>query len=140
MLYRSAEYHRALVPDVLQPSIHNKAVALRHIDLAFQIPDVVLHAIKPHLGQVNVGVDTNAANRYQFTNLYCCLDVQLMGGVFEDVQDHLAVVCTLRRRGQPQGEGRLKVGQNLLVCIGRGVMGFIHDQIVKGIIPELIQM
>ena len=45
MAHGCTENHRALIPDVVEPCIHDEPVPLRHKDAAFQIPDVVLHAV-----------------------------------------------------------------------------------------------
>ena len=111
------EDDRPLVLYILEQGVHDEPVALRHIDLALQVPDVVLDAVEPHFGQIDIGVDADAPHRHQLADLYGGLDVQFVGGVLEDVQDVL-VVGPLRRGGQAQGEFRREVGQDLLICIG----------------------
>lgn len=78
VLDRGAEDDGPLVLYILEPGIYNKLIALRHIDLALQIPDVVLNAVEPHFGQVDVGVDADAAHRHQLTDFHSGLDVQLV--------------------------------------------------------------
>lgn len=68
MLDRRAEHDGTLVPHILEPCVHDEAVALRHIDLALQIADVILNAIEAHFCQINIGVDTNAAQRCRRQN------------------------------------------------------------------------
>ena len=134
-----AEDNGPLVPHILEPSVHNELIALRHIDLALQIPDVVLDTVEPYLGQVDVGVDADAPHRNQLADLHGGLDIQLVGGVLEDVQDVL-VVGPLRCSGQAQGKFRREVGQNLLICIGGGVVGLIHDNVAEVIRREPLQI
>ena len=117
VLDRGAEDDGPLVLYILEPGIYNKLIALRHIDLALQIPDVVLNAVEPHFGQVDVGVDADAPYRHQLADFHGGLDIQLVGGVLKNVQDIL-IVCPFRRSGQAQGKFRCEVGQNPLVCIG----------------------
>ena len=136
---RSTEDNSPLVLHILQPGVHNELVALRHIDLALQIPDVVLDAVVSHLGQVDVGMDADAPHRHQLADLHSGLNVQLVGGVLEDIQNVL-VVGPLRRSGQSQGKFRRKVGQHLLVCIGGGMMSFVHNDVTKVIRPEPLQV
>ena len=124
---------------ILEPGVHDELVPLRHIDFALQIPDVVLDAVEPNLGQVNVGVDADAPHRHQLADLHGGLDIQFVGGVLEDVQDVL-VVSPLRCGGQAQSEFRREVGQNLLVCIGGGVVGLIHDDVAEVIRLEPLQV
>ena len=138
MLYGGAEHHGTLVPDILQPGIHNQPVAFRNIDFAFQIPNVVLNAVKAHFGQINVGVDADAAHRHQFPDFYSGLDIQLVCCVLENVQNHLVVIGAFRCGGQPQSKGGLEIRQHLLICISGGVVGLIHNEIIKSAISELI--
>ena len=133
------EDDRPLVFHILEPGVHDQLVALRHIDLALQIPDVVLDAVKPHFGQVDVGVDADAPHRHQFADLHGGLDVQLVGGILEDIQD-VFVVGPLRRGGQAQGKFGREVGQDLLVCIGGGVVGLVHDDVAEVIGLEPLQI
>ena len=84
-------------------------------------------------------MDADAANRNQRADLYGGLDIQLVGGILEDLQD-IYVVRPLRRGGEPQRELRLEIGQNLLICICGGVVRLVDDQIVKSVLPELIQI
>ena len=134
-----AEDDRPLVLHVLEPGIHDELVPLRHIDFALQISDVVLDAVEPHFGQVDVGVDADAPHRHQLADLHGGLDVQLVGGVFENIQDVL-VVGPLRCGGQAQGKFRREVGQDLLVCIGGGVVGLVHDDVAEVIRLEPLQV
>ena len=60
--------------------------------------------------------------------------------IFEDIQNYLVIVGTLRRGSQSQRERRLEVGQHLLVCIRRSMVGFIHDEVIKGIVFESVQV
>ena len=135
----SAEHHRPLVPDILQPGFHDQFIPLRNIDLALQIPDVVLDTVEAHLGQVDVGVDTNAPHRHQLADLHGGLDVQLVGGVLENIQNTL-VIRPFRSGRQTQRKAGLEIGQHLLVCISRRVVGLVHDEIVKIVILEVLQM
>ena len=107
--------------------------------LALQIPDVVLDTVEPHLGQVYIGVDADAPHRHQFTDLHSDLDVQFVGGVLEDIQDVL-VIGPLRCGSQAQGEFRREVGQDLLVCIGGGVVGLVHNDVAEVIRLEPLQV
>ena len=134
-----AEDHSPLVLYILEPGIHNELVALRHIDLALQIPDVVLDTVEPYLGQVDVGVDADAPHRNQLADLHGGLDIQLVGGVLEDVQDVL-VVGPLRCGGQTKSKFRREVGQDLLICIGGGVVGLVHDDVAEVIRFEPLQI
>ena len=134
-----AEDDRPLVLHILEPGVHDELVSLRHVDLALQIPDVVLDAVEPHLGQVNVGVDADTPHRHQRTDLHSSLDVHLVGGILEDVQD-VFVVSSFRCGGQAQGKFRRKVRQNLLVCIGGGMVGLVHDDVAEVIRLEPFQI
>ena len=84
-------------------------------------------------------MDADTPHRHQLTNLHGGLDVQLVSGVLEDVQDVL-VVGPLRRGGQAQGKFRRKVGQDLLVCIGGGVVGLVYDDVSEVIGLEPLQV
>ena len=79
-------------------------------------------------------------HRHQLTDFYSCLDIQLMGCIFEDIQNHLVIVGALRRSSQSQSKGRFEVGQHLLVCVCRSMVGFIHDEVIKGIVFKSIQV
>ena len=83
VLDRGAEDDGPLVLYILEPGVYNELVALRHIDFALQIPDVVLDAVETNLGQVNIRVDADAPHRHQFADLHNGLDVQLVGGILE---------------------------------------------------------
>ena len=78
-----AEDDCPLVLYILEPGVYNELVALRHIDFALQIPDVVLDAVETNLGQVDVGVDADTPHRHQFADFHGGLDVQLVGGILE---------------------------------------------------------
>ena len=96
VLHRGTENHGAFVAHILEPCIHNQAISLRNINLTLQIADVILDAIKPNFGQVDIGMDSNTPNGHQFTNLHSGLDIQLMGRILKDVQDCLIVIGSLR--------------------------------------------
>lgn len=139
MLHGGAEHDGALVLHIVQPGIHNELVALGHADFHVQIADVVLDAVEAHLSHVDVGMDSDATDRYQGPNLHGRLNVQLVRRILEDLQD-VDVIRTFRRSGQPKGELRLEIGQNLLICICGCVMGLVDDQVIIVILPELIQI
>ena len=134
-----AEDDRPLVAHELQPGIHNQLVALRHEDLALQVPDVVLHAVEAHLGQVDVGVDTNAAHRHQLADFHGGLDVQAVRCIFEYFQ-YILIVGALRRGGQAKGKARGEVRQHLLIGLGGSVMGFVDNEIVEGVRQKAVQV
>ena len=139
MLDRGAEDDRPLVLHVLKPGVHDELVPLGHIDFALQIPDVVLDAVEPNLGQIDVGVDADTPHRHQLADLHGDLNVQLVGCILENVQDIL-VVSPLRRGGQTQGKFRCKIGQDPLICIGGGVVCLIHDDVAEVIWLEPFQV
>ena len=85
-----------LILHVLEPGVHDELVPLRYIDLALQIPDVVLDAVEPNLGQIDVGVDADTPHWHQLANLHGGLDVQLVSSILENIQDVL-VIGPLRR-------------------------------------------
>ena len=130
-----AEDHRPFILDVPEPGVHNEAVPLRDVDLALKVSDVVADTVEPHLGQVDVGVDSDTPHRHQLSQLHSGFQVQAVGGVLEGVQNALPV-APLRCGSEPQGKGGLEESQDLLVCIRRRVVCLVHDEVVKGILPE----
>ena len=136
---RGTEDNRPLVLNILEPGVHDQLVSLRHIDLALQIPDVILDAVEAHLGQVDIRVDADTPHRHQFADFHGGLDVQLVGGVFENIQDVL-VVGPLRCGGQTKSKFRREVGQDLLICIGGGMVGLVHDDVAEVIRFEPLQV
>ena len=140
MFHGGAEHDRAFIPNILQPSINDQPISFRNIDFALQIADVVLHAVESHLGQINIGMDADAADRYQFSNFYSGPDIEFVGSIFENVENDFVIICALRCGSQAESERWLEIGQNLLVCIRRGMMRFIDNEIVKTVILELLQV
>ncbi len=49
----------SLALHILEPGVHDELIALRHINLALQVPDVVLDTVEPNLGQIDVGMDAD---------------------------------------------------------------------------------
>ena len=139
MLDGGAENDGAFVADIAQPGVNDELVALGHINLALQVANVVLNAVEPHLGQVDVGVNANAAHRHQLANLDGGLNVELVGGVFENVEN-VGVVGALRRGGQAQGEGRGEIGEHLLVGVCGSMMGLVDDDVAKVVRPKMLQI
>lgn len=84
-------------------------------------------------------MDPDTPHRHQLSQLHSGFQVQALSGVFEDVQDALPI-APLRRGGEAQGKGGLEESQNLLVCIRRRVVRLVHDEVVKGVLPEAVQM
>ena len=62
-----------------------------------------------------------------------------MGGILEDIRDILTV-GPLQCGGQAQGEFRCEVGQDLLVCIGGDVVGFVYYDAAEVIRLEPLQI
>ena len=63
-----------------------------------------------------------------------------MCGILENLQNDLVVIYSLRRCRQAKGKCRLEIREDFLICIGSSVMRFIHNQVIKIIVFELIQM
>ena len=62
-----------------------------------------------------------------------------MGDILEQFQ-HIFAIAAFRGSGQPQNKLRMEVGEDLLVGIGRSMVAFIHDQVVKIRRRELFQI
>ena len=62
-----------------------------------------------------------------------------MGNILEQFQ-HIFAIAAFRGSGQTQNKLRMEVGEDLLVGIGRGVVTFVHDQVVKVRRRELLQI
>lgn len=139
MLDGGAENDGAFVADIAQPGVDNELVALGHVNLALQVANVVLNAVEPHLGQVDVGVNANAAHRHKLANFDGGLNVELMGGVFENIEN-VGVVGALRCGGQAQGEGRGEIGEHLLVGVGSGMMGLVDDEVAEVVRLKMLQI
>ena len=75
VLYRSAEYYRALAPDILKPRIHNESVALRNIDFTFQIPDIILHTVEANFTQIDVGMNADTSDGHQLSDFHGGLNI-----------------------------------------------------------------
>lgn len=99
--------HGAFVADIFHKCIYNQRIPFRHIDLAFQIADIVLHAVESHLCQINVCMNTDAAYRYQFPDLNRCLNIQTVRGILENVKNIL-IVGAFRRCSQTECKCRGK--------------------------------
>ncbi len=82
---------------------------------------------------------TDAPHRHQLADLHSGLDIQLVGGIFENIQDVL-IVGPLRRGGQAQSKIRREVGQNFLICIRRSVVGLVYDDVAEIIRFEPLQV
>lgn len=83
MIYTCAKNHSLLAIHVLQIGINNQLIALRNEQLTFQILRVVFDTIDPHIGQVDVSLNPDAANRHQYTALHCSLQVHFVGNILE---------------------------------------------------------
>jgi len=62
-----------------------------------------------------------------------------VGDILEQFQ-HIFAIAAFRGSGQPQNKLRMEVGEDLLVGIGRSMVAFIHDQVVKIRRRELFQI
>lgn len=62
-----------------------------------------------------------------------------MGDILEQLQ-HTLAIAAFRSGGQPQNELRVEVVEDLLIGIGRSVVTFVHDQVVKIRRRELFQI
>ncbi|MPM11549.1 hypothetical protein SDC9_57895 [bioreactor metagenome] len=124
----------------MQPGVHDEAIAFRDVDFTFQIADIILNAVEAYSGQINIGMDANATHRNQLADFHGSLNVELVRCIFEYVQDDGVVICALGRGGEPQRKLRLEIGQNLLICIGRGMVSLVNDEIVKIAVLELFQI
>ena len=133
------ENNRSFIANVFHPSVYDELVALRHKNFAFQVLDVVLDAVEAHFGQVDIGANTDAPNGDKFSNLHRGLDVQAMRGVLENFQN-IGTVGAFGRSRQSQRKARLEIGKYFLICLRRGVMCFIHNQVVKTFRKEKFQI
>ena len=75
VLHGGTEHNCALIPNILQPGIDDQSIALRDVDFAFQVTDIVLHAVKTHLGQIDVGMDAYAANGHKPSDFHSSLNI-----------------------------------------------------------------
>ena len=97
MLDRCAEHDCAFVSHILQPCVHDQLIPLRDIYFAFQIADIILHTVETNLSQINIRVNTDAANWDQFANLHGGLNIQFVCCILKYIQNYLIIIRTLRR-------------------------------------------
>ena len=67
----------------------------------FKVADIVADAVKPHLRQINVGMYSDTTNGHKLADFHRRLDIELMRGIFENVQN-VPVVGTFGSRRQSE--------------------------------------
>ena len=130
MLDACTENYSTLLAAILHKSIGDKRIAFGDEYLAFKVTDIILHAVETHLGQINVCMYAYAAHRDKLAYLHGGLNVQLMRCVFEYVKN-IFIICTLGSCSKSQRKFRLEICEHFLICIGRSVVCFVDDKVVK---------
>ena len=84
-------------------------------------------------------MNSDTTNRDECANFYGSLDIQLVGCVLEDFEN-IGIIGAFGRRGKPKRKLRLEIGKNLLICISRGMVSLVDDNIIKIGISEQLEM
>src|SRR4051794_6998636 len=86
-----AEDDRFSIWDVFKVSIDNQPIPPRYEDRFLNVAPVVLYFVEPHLGEIDIRLDTHAPDRNQFTAFHCFTKAEPMRRVSEHLECGLAV-------------------------------------------------
>ena len=130
MLDACTENYSTLLAAILHKSIGDKRIAFGDEYLAFKVTDIILHAVETDFSQVDVSMYTDTSDRDKLAYLHGGLNVQFMRCVFEYVK-YIFIICTLGSCSKSQRKFRLEICKHFLICIGRSVVCFVYDKVVK---------
>ena len=82
---------------------------------------------------------SDTTNGHKLADFHRRLDIELMRGIFENVQN-VPVVGTFGSRRQSEREGRFEIRQNFLIGFSCRMMRFVNDQILKIRFAKLLRM